>query len=83
MKKKEEASVQTKKDNIGRVSSQWLLYQIENWKNYSFHLSQRYKYRVHVTIFGLSINQSINKLNIANIINQINVDLYANYIHPM
>ena len=55
-KKKEEARV-TKKDYIGRVSSQWLLYQIENWKNYSFHLSQRYKYRVHVTIFGLSINQ--------------------------
>ena len=79
MKKKEEARVQTKKDNIGRVSSQWLLYQIENWKNYSFHLSQRYKYRVHVTIFGLSIN----KLNIANIINKINVDLYANSIHPM
>ena len=78
-KKKEEARVQTEKDNIGRVSSQWLLYQIENWKNYSFHLSQRYKYRVHVTIFGLSIN----KLNIANIINQINVDLYANSIHPM
>ena len=60
-KKKEEARVQTKKDNIGRVSSQWLLYQIENWKNYSFHLSHWYKYRVHVTIFGLSINQSINQ----------------------
>ena len=37
---KEEARVQPKKDSSGRVTSQWLSYQIENWLNKSFYLSQ-------------------------------------------